>query len=168
MRQFSPSDSTRFTFPGSRITTLGLRCSSSSTCTRCGTLSARSLSVSCLIVNQRIPALREPRPGLHRDDVIQHRSLYSELDFLCSGLERSAPPGARGGVRVAREQLQLRRARREPGELDYESLHRAGGRRPLQLRLERRQQPFSRSEEHTSELQSRVDLVCRLLLEKTK
>src|SRR5215207_10297959 len=26
----------------------------------------------------------------------------------------------------------------------------------------------SRSEEHTSELQSRVDLVCRLLLEKTK
>src|SRR5699024_11378309 len=28
--------------------------------------------------------------------------------------------------------------------------------------------PFSRSEEHTSELQSRFDLVCRLLLEKTK
>src|SRR6266849_11019468 len=26
---------------------------------------------------------------------------------------------------------------------------------------------FARSEEHTSELQSRVDLVCRLLLEKT-
>src|SRR5438105_10081569 len=28
--------------------------------------------------------------------------------------------------------------------------------------------PISRSEEHTSELQSRVDLVCRLLLEKKK
>src|SRR6266536_6504302 len=28
--------------------------------------------------------------------------------------------------------------------------------------------PLSRSEEHTSELQSRVDLVCRLLLEKKK
>src|SRR5438105_11298763 len=28
--------------------------------------------------------------------------------------------------------------------------------------------PFPRSEEHTSELQSRVDLVCRLLLEKKK
>src|SRR5699024_11949533 len=27
---------------------------------------------------------------------------------------------------------------------------------------------YSRSEEHTSELQSRFDLVCRLLLEKTK
>src|SRR6266849_9924962 len=28
--------------------------------------------------------------------------------------------------------------------------------------------PWMRSEEHTSELQSRVDLVCRLLLEKKK
>src|SRR5438105_9847727 len=28
--------------------------------------------------------------------------------------------------------------------------------------------PYWRSEEHTSELQSRVDLVCRLLLEKKK
>src|SRR5438105_11373040 len=28
--------------------------------------------------------------------------------------------------------------------------------------------PIARSEEHTSELQSRVDLVCRLLLEKKK
>src|SRR5207247_10965919 len=38
---------------------------------------------------------------------------------------------------------------------------RRGGRRPrLLLQL--------RSEEHTSELQSRVDLVCRLLLEKKK
>src|SRR5437868_7990783 len=34
------------------------------------------------------------------------------------------------------------------------------GRRPLP--------PRSRSEEHTSELQSRFDLVCRLLLEKKK
>src|SRR5438105_12043237 len=31
-----------------------------------------------------------------------------------------------------------------------------------------RQRSTSRSEEHTSELQSRVDLVCRLLLEKKK
>src|SRR5690348_18183946 len=33
---------------------------------------------------------------------------------------------------------------------------------------ERRSQPLSRSEEHTSELQSPVHLVCRLLLEKKK
>src|SRR5271170_8424243 len=31
-----------------------------------------------------------------------------------------------------------------------------------------RRRPSRRSEEHTSELQSRVDLVCRLLLEKKK
>src|SRR5438067_5907206 len=30
------------------------------------------------------------------------------------------------------------------------------------------QRPLTRSEEHTSELQSRFDLVCRLLLEKKK
>src|SRR5438034_7147252 len=38
--------------------------------------------------------------------------------------------------------------------------HRAGPHRPLRH--------FSRSEEHTSELQSHSDLVCRLLLEKKK
>src|SRR5438105_9824083 len=32
--------------------------------------------------------------------------------------------------------------------------------------VENRMVAFARSEEHTSELQSRVDLVCRLLLEK--
>src|SRR5436309_6048362 len=40
----------------------------------------------------------------------------------------------------------------------------AGG-RPVRSRLKRRS---SRSEEHTSELQSRENLVCRLLLEKKK
>src|SRR2546429_1371210 len=42
----------------------------------------------------------------------------------------------------------------------------------LHLRLESRGQlidsPLERSEEHTSELQSRLHLVCRLLLEKKK
>src|SRR2546429_4292498 len=36
------------------------------------------------------------------------------------------------------------------------------------LRDERSERPVSRSEEHTSELQSRLHLVCRLLLEKKK
>src|SRR5439155_10269693 len=35
-------------------------------------------------------------------------------------------------------------------------------------RLDRRTEPAQRSEEHTSELQSRGHLVCRLLLEKKK
>src|SRR5204863_5869111 len=47
--------------------------------------------------------------------------------------------------------------------------HRPGPRR-RRSRRPRRQcpDPRSRSEEHTSELQSRRDLVCRLLLEKKK
>src|SRR5207247_5040999 len=42
------------------------------------------------------------------------------------------------------------------------------GKRPQAVRLARAglAEPEDRSEEHTSELQSRVDLVCRLLLEK--
>src|SRR5438105_12219633 len=39
--------------------------------------------------------------------------------------------------------------------------------RPVDLEVDRAQS-LQRSEEHTSELQSRVDLVCRLLLEKKK
>src|SRR5690242_21792909 len=61
--------------------------------------------------------------------------------FPYTTLFRSAAPGARG--RVAR-----RRPRADPRL-------RGGGAR-------------ARSEEHTSELQSHVNLVCRLLLEKKK
>src|SRR5207247_9579790 len=43
-----------------------------------------------------------------------------------------------------------------------DELHRTHPLRPLLAELDRR------SEEHTSELQSRVDLVCRLLLDKKK
>src|SRR2546422_8210924 len=41
-------------------------------------------------------------------------------------------------------------------------------RRPRNRTRRLGQQQFSRSEEHTSELQSRLHLVCRLLLEKKK
>src|SRR5690242_20813899 len=44
--------------------------------------------------------------------------------------------------------------------------HGLGHRRSISLRLKRRRS--GRSEEHTSELQSHVNLVCRLLLEKKK
>src|SRR3712207_8207115 len=44
-----------------------------------------------------------------------------------------------------------------------------GGGNPVrQLRIVRRRRHAARSEEHTSELQSRQYLVCRLLLEKKK
>src|SRR2546428_7288182 len=51
----------------------------------------------------------------------------------------------------------------------FRSLGRAAGfRRPLRQLRRERDQGARRSEEHTSELQSRSDLVCRLLLEKKK
>src|SRR5206468_5036878 len=43
-----------------------------------------------------------------------------------------------------------------------------GFRDVLELGRRTRPMPYGRSEEHTSELQSRSDLVCRLLLEKKK
>src|SRR5699024_11317190 len=49
-------------------------------------------------------------------------------------------------------------------------LHDRAGDVPVHVRVAdlHMPQPVSRSEEHTSELQSRFDLVCRLLLEKKK
>src|SRR5205823_3764120 len=144
IRQISPMSSTaRILYPASRIPT-GSPFSSSSTSTRCGSLIPISRSVftirnpqgfSRFIVDQRIPPLREPRPGLHLDHVVEQRPLEPELDLLGGGAERAAPPGARRGLRVAGEQLQLGGAGGERGELDHQPLHRAGGRRPLELRL---------------------------------
>src|SRR5258707_9638876 len=56
--------------------------------------------------------------------------------------------------------------RPRPAARDFQGL----GRPCLEGLSEQRQgeQPFARSEEHTSELQSRQYLVCRLLLEKKK
>src|SRR3989449_7626579 len=51
----------------------------------------------------------------------------------------------------------------EPHDRDRHRL-----RRPLRTRGDRRVRDRLRSEEHTSELQSRLHLVCRLLLEKKK
>src|SRR5438046_4675276 len=48
------------------------------------------------------------------------------------------------------------------------SAHRPPRRWPAQRRAEARAVPGLRSEEHTSELQSLTNLVCRLLLEKKK
>src|SRR5690349_23766069 len=49
--------------------------------------------------------------------------------------------------------------------VEVEKVHKSGiSKIPVNVR----EDEFSRSEEHTSELQSRRDLVCRLLLEKKK
>src|SRR3712207_7119377 len=82
--------------------------------------------------------------------------------FPCTTLFRSAP--YRDASRVLREtepedELRIQRRRREAGGGDEKD-------RAHLLRL--RPHLVQRSEEHTSELQSRQYLVCRLLLEKTK
>src|SRR5690606_41661151 len=74
-------------------------------------------------------------------------------------------------ARHALHRSELRRvARVEPGHVDHRSAVRA-----VRLDVEARQDRAprhlrhrARSEEHTSELQSRENLVCRLLLEKKK
>src|SRR5256886_6865678 len=81
--------------------------------------------------------------------------------------QRSAPLGQRSGKHTLFADVSLRVAAAQ---------HRATRRRmekDLQLRALRHPQPpmpelYLRSEEHTSELQSQSNLVCRLLLEKKK
>src|SRR3989449_4476125 len=57
-----------------------------------------------------------------------------------------------------------------PGQHVGSELVRTGDSRPANLQLPQRlrREAAERSEEHTSELQSRLHLVCRLLLEKKK
>src|SRR5258706_7202724 len=61
----------------------------------------------------------------------------------------------------------VRRKRRRGDELLRLRLQELEDREPSALRR-RRARPEGRSEEHTSELQSLTNLVCRLLLEKKK
>src|SRR2546426_6693331 len=61
----------------------------------------------------------------------------------------------------------LFRSRQMPGRLAGQTID-TEGRRGFVLTLATREQHIRRSEEHTSELQSPCNLVCRLLLEKKK
>src|SRR5262249_61816000 len=89
--------------------------------------------------------------------------------FHCSGAH---PPLPSFPTRRSSDLLRLRRpgARRD----DLRRLHRGPGRVPVrpeghgQHRHRGSRLPARRSEEHTSELQSLTNLVCRLLLEKKK
>src|SRR3712207_8199488 len=69
-----------------------------------------------------------------------------------------------GGQRVVTVEVQVAEVLRQPGEV-------VGAQRgvvPVRVHVVRLLEPLVRSEEHTSELQSRQYLVCRLLLEKKK
>src|SRR5699024_12414775 len=82
-----------------------------------------------------------------RDPDVPREALLLEVDQGAPGLQGEAA----GGVRPV-DQSQDRALEAQPAQRAEEAL--AGGVAAL------------RSEEHTSELQSRFDLVCRLLLEK--
>src|SRR5260221_4885512 len=56
----------------------------------------------------------------------------------------------------------------QSGGCPWVTLDGNGGRRRGRAAVQRRREGTERSEEHTSELQSHSDLVCRLLLEKKK
>src|SRR2546427_4529408 len=64
--------------------------------------------------------------------------------------------------------VKLRLAREDPKQRRLAGAVRAGKREPLAALDLERDAVEQRSEEHTSELQSQSNLVCRLLLEKKK
>src|SRR5690242_21303806 len=91
------------------------------------------------------------------------RMVYTEYNTL--SLHDALPISMKS--RQAGRRLGGRRpagARCEPGRSGGST----GGHRPRQPSGRLGPCPVSRSEEHTSELQSHVNLVCRLLLEKKK
>src|SRR5207247_10065962 len=96
--------------------------------------------------------------------VIYSLSLHDALPILScrcaeSCCRRKIDRRMAGQTRQDRTGLEA--ARTHPGRTSTDM----GGRPTSQIRRCRQN---TRSEEHTSELQSRVDLVCRLLLEKKK
>src|SRR5206468_4838284 len=105
-----------------------------------------------------------PSPPLSFTDppttAIYTLSLHDALP-ICQREAQRHSPGGGGGHRLPR--AGRRRPGGDPGLGDAR-----GGRRPRARRVRARAEGAERSEEHTSELQSRSDLVCRLLLEKKK
>src|SRR2546421_4460877 len=83
-----------------------------------------------------------------RSTLFPYTTLFRSQDVARA--REAAPAGSLGEGQARR-----RRAQRDPAQERRLRLHGQRGRRV-------------RSEEHTSELQSRSDLVCRLLLEKKK
>src|SRR5690606_41668069 len=78
---------------------------------------------------------------------------------------RGAPPSS-VGFAVAGSPVTARCTRCSPSRAGPPAA--SGGARPPARQARRAYPPGRRSEEHTSELQSRENLVCRLLLEKKK
>src|SRR3712207_7373436 len=89
------------------------------------------------------------------------RSTLFPYTTLFRSLEVGRPHAGDDGTLVARRDGQLDARDAEPAAVQL-----AGGEVHRRRAHERRDEHVRRSEEHTSELQSRQYLVCRLLLEK--
>src|SRR5256885_5961625 len=92
-------------------------------------------------------------------------TLFPYTTLFRSGLERDDPqvvrlPGGIGHAALAQELGE----HPDRGERRLELVRHVGD----EIRLLLREEELPRSEEHTSELQSPCNLVCRLLLEKKK
>src|SRR5262245_66268196 len=109
----------------------------------------------------------------------RNENLYNSCDDRGTGGARSRPDGARQGWWQARAKKRRANSRRTAAEeerrkriqgLAQENSRSDGQERPVgKHALSNPRRPrVSRSEEHTSELQSLRHLVCRLLLEKKK
>src|SRR6266496_4066638 len=94
-----------------------------------------------------------PRRALHRQGRLHQQRTRSPRSVDAAA---AAPAGA-----ASRRPI-------KPGGHAGPLRARRGQRRPWRPGLARPEEHAARSEEHTSELQSRRDLVCRLLLEKKK
>src|SRR5206468_7820606 len=106
---------------------------------------------------------------LFRDSYTPHQALHSFPTRRSSDLDGivPAPIAARYSTRVITtlEKAELLEPRGEDWYChDYLEHQRSAG--EVSAWKKTREAKASRSEEHTSELQSRSDLVCRLLLEK--
>src|SRR5438477_11456416 len=116
--------------------------------------------------HRRLPPPRARRRGRHGRSV--PRPTPAARDVCVQGIAVAARERPHGGE-TPPAGGRVRLAGRAPGGGPHLRLRRSG--RPLlpRSRMGRRQVPRrirTRSEEHTSELQSHVNLVCRLLLEK--
>src|SRR5439155_9099192 len=89
----------------------------------------------------------------------RERLFAAALSRLRAGLQAAAPRRGRGAGRLAA---------RGSGQATSLRARVPALAAPVSLRRHRAPRPRPRSEEHTSELQSRGHLVCRLLLEKKK
>src|SRR5438093_4029156 len=111
------------------------------------------------------PEPHDAAPHAHRTD-----ALGRHAQFPRQGRHRGGAVGGAGDdgspLRLAEQQLDSRQSQAVSGEIDLQAEARLVVRAAYRHLGERDAQAALRSEEHTSELQSLTNLVCRLLLEK--